>query len=132
MTPVRISLSFIAHELADGRRPPYIHLTSTKRHSSDRCERKITITNCDVTYVNPIRPCFSHTFVTTSVYKLCYMYSVPFQLQLALKNDTRFYIVNRSLIWYFTYGQENARSFINAAKTIVQTLISKFEMKVLE
>ena len=35
-TGKKLALSFIAHELVDGQRPPYVHLASTRRHSRDR------------------------------------------------------------------------------------------------
>ena len=35
--------SFIAHELVDGQRPPYIHLASTRRHSLDRCSQAFPV-----------------------------------------------------------------------------------------
>ena len=38
-----LALSFIAHELADGQRPPYVHLASTKRHSRDRCSQAFPV-----------------------------------------------------------------------------------------
>ena len=35
-TGKKLALSFIAHELVDEQRPPYVHLASTRRHSRDR------------------------------------------------------------------------------------------------
>ena len=35
-TGKKLALSFIAHQLVDGQRPPYVHLVSTRRHSRDR------------------------------------------------------------------------------------------------
>ena len=32
-TGKKLALSFIAHELVDGQRPPYVHLASTRRRS---------------------------------------------------------------------------------------------------
>ena len=38
-----LALSFIAHELADGQAPPYVHLVSTKCHSRDRCSQAFPV-----------------------------------------------------------------------------------------
>ena len=38
-----LALSFIAHELADGRSPPYVHLVSTRPHSRDRCSQAFPV-----------------------------------------------------------------------------------------
>ena len=42
-TSKKLALSFIAHELVDGQRAPYVHLTSTRRRSRDRCSQTFPV-----------------------------------------------------------------------------------------
>jgi len=42
-TGKKLAQSFIAHELVDGQRPPYVHLASTRHHSSDRCSQAFPV-----------------------------------------------------------------------------------------
>ena len=42
-TGKKLAVSFIAHELVDGQRPPYVHITSTRHHSRDRCSQAFPV-----------------------------------------------------------------------------------------